>query len=206
LTYLHDQGIVHGDLKGVCVRTKQSPSCALTYLSDPKANILIDDNGHARLTDFTLIRILTDRWDRWECETSLLSLVKAGKLQWASPELIDPIGCGLEDCYPTKESDCYALGMVAYEVLSGKTPFAQHPLEVTLMKVLNGERPSRPRFLGGELFTDDIWNTLEHCWEHYPCDRLNAREILLCLEGNPVPVEVIYARGLRWRFDQYWDC
>jgi hypothetical protein len=34
LIYMHGQGIVHGDLKGVCVRTLSSPSC--TRLNRPK--------------------------------------------------------------------------------------------------------------------------------------------------------------------------
>ena len=33
-----------------------------------------------------------------------------------SPELLDPEGFGATDRRPTKQSDCYALGMVVYEV------------------------------------------------------------------------------------------
>ena len=33
-----------------------------------------------------------------------------------SPELLDPSGLDDRDPRPTKESDCYALGMVIYEV------------------------------------------------------------------------------------------
>jgi len=36
------------------------------------------------------------------------------------PELINPEQFGLEDNRPTKSSDCYALGMVIYEAISGK--------------------------------------------------------------------------------------
>ena len=41
-----------------------------------------------------------------------------------SPELLNPDLFGFEDSRPTKESDCYALGMVVLEVLSGRAPFA----------------------------------------------------------------------------------
>jgi len=37
-----------------------------------------------------------------------------------SPELIDPKE---GDGRPTKDSDCYALGMVVYETISGHLPF-----------------------------------------------------------------------------------
>lgn len=33
-----------------------------------------------------------------------------------SPELLDPERFGKSDDRPTKQSDCYALGMVVYEV------------------------------------------------------------------------------------------
>jgi hypothetical protein len=38
-----------------------------------------------------------------------------GTLCWMSPELLDPPRFGSNGC-PTRESDCYALGMVVYEV------------------------------------------------------------------------------------------
>ena len=43
-----------------------------------------------------------------------------------SPELLDPDRFGTGDCRPTKQSDCYALGMVVYEVrtISGFLVFA----------------------------------------------------------------------------------
>lgn len=33
LEYMHNKGVVHGDLKGVCVRTPQFPICTLTHLA-----------------------------------------------------------------------------------------------------------------------------------------------------------------------------
>ena len=38
-----------------------------------------------------------------------------GTLSWMGPELLDPPRFGSDGC-PTRESDCYALGMVIYEV------------------------------------------------------------------------------------------
>ena len=101
-----------------------------------------------------------------------------------SPELIDPGSFGLEKIRPTKESDCYALGMVIYEVLSGRAPFAPLRAPLVIQKVLNGERPGRPEGEGGAQFTDDIWRTLEHCWKHKPGERARAKAVLPCLEGT----------------------
>ena len=39
-----------------------------------------------------------------------------GSIRWMSPELIDPELFRVEGNRPTKMSDCYALGMVIYEV------------------------------------------------------------------------------------------
>ena len=61
-----------------------------------------------------------------------------------SPELLDPEHFGLTDSRPTKGSDCYALGMVIYEVLSGQAPFTQFKDFVVARKVIKGERPTRP--------------------------------------------------------------
>ena len=41
-----------------------------------------------------------------------------GSKRWMSPELLSPEKFKLTDARPTKPSDCYALGMVIYEVCS----------------------------------------------------------------------------------------
>ena len=49
-------------------------------------------------------------------KASLMSFTAGGTPRWMSPELLDPEGFGASDDRPTKKSDCYALGMVVYEV------------------------------------------------------------------------------------------
>ena len=68
-----------------------------------------------------------------------------------SPELIAPQRSGFEDSRPTRSSDCYALGMVVYETISGHLPFRKHTDLTVFVKVLEGERPHRE---GG--FTDSL--------------------------------------------------
>jgi len=106
-----------------------------------------------------------------------------------SPELIDPRRFGLNGSLPTKKSDCYALGMVIYEVLSGQAPFAQWEGPIVIRKAMNGERPGRPQWDEGKLFTDAMWRMVELCWKARPDDRISAKAVLLGLEGNPPPMK-----------------
>jgi len=99
-----------------------------------------------------------------------------------SPELFDPNKFGLKESRPTKESDCYALGMVMYEVLSGQTPHASWNQLVVIQKILDGERPRRPHGTQGAWFTDDLWGMLELCWKPHPDDRPALNTVLQCLQ------------------------
>ena len=178
---MHAQGIVYGNIKGVRVRTHRHPS-QLLRLSGPKAHILIDRNNRALLAGFALISLASDQ------ETCLSSCVEGGTIRWMTPELLDPERFGLKGSHPTKETDCYMLGMVIYEVLSGQTPFAPSNAPTIIRKILDGERPERPQGNAGKLFTDGIWSVVQRCWMHRPRDRISAKDILLGLEGSPTPL------------------
>jgi len=108
-----------------------------------------------------------------------------GAIPWMSPELLYPEKFCLQNNYPSVQSDCYALGMVIYEVLSGHGPFAVHRDPEVIIMVLGGERPERPRGDTGKLFTDEIWEVLELCWRQQPSDRPPVKHIIMCLGGKP---------------------
>ena len=99
-----------------------------------------------------------------------------------SPELLDPEQLYLKDCPPTKESDCYALGMVIYEVLSGQVPFAPFKVLIVIQMITKGERPQRLEGREGVWFTDDLWEMLNLCWEARPGSRPSIETIFECLE------------------------
>jgi len=147
LIYMHGKVVIHGDLKG--------------------ANILIDQDGHARLADFGLLTIVLDLTNL----TVSGSSAEGGMIRWTSPELLDPDRFGLKDNKPTRESDCYALGMVIYEVLSGKFPFAPLKDFIVMWKVIEGERPEIPEGVERAWFTGNLWQMLERCWESEPKSR-----------------------------------
>jgi len=158
LIYMHDQGIIHGNLKG--------------------ANILINHNGHACVSDLSLLAVTSDP------RIFVSSCIGSGKIPWMSPELLDPVRFGLMEGRPTKQSDCYALGMVVYEVLSGEKPYTPFEGPALLRKVLGSEPPDRPQGAQGEWLTDSIWLTLRLCWSPHPDGRPGLEAVLLCLQGS----------------------
>ena len=97
-----------------------------------------------------------------------------------SPELIVPEKFGFEKSRPAESSDCYALGMVIYETVSGKVPFHECMDTAASVKVIQGERPTR-----GEAFSDDLWKMLELCWAFQPDDRPNIFDVLQGLQMVP---------------------
>lgn len=165
--------MIHGDLKGVCFHFPD----LLRYLTNsPKANILIDGTGNALLADFGLLTIISN-------PANLLSSssdAQSGTVRWMGPELIAPNQYGFEKSRPTKSSDCYALGMVVYETVTGKLPFHNDTDITVSLKVVNGERPRRET-----TFTDRLWRMLERCWAPHPDDRPTIEGVLQCLEATP---------------------
>ena len=112
-----------------------------------------------------------------------------GPLRWMSPELLDPAQLGAKNGRPTKESDCYALGMVVLEVLTGKVPFSHCSNLLVMRKIIEGEHPDRPTGPEAVWFTDDLWAVLEQCWLHEPERRPTIKGVLECLEQGSVTWE-----------------
>ena len=134
---------------------------------------MIDQDRHPCWTDFGDLNFEPD-FSNCTVESS-----DNGTTRWMSPELLDPRRFGLQNSQNTKESDCYALGMVILEVLSGQVPFASYHSNTVMLKVLNGEHPERPQ---EAWFTSDVWGTLEGCWAPQPRDRPELEVVLQCLE------------------------
>jgi len=92
-----------------------------------KTNVLINRDRRAFIADFGLTTItgVATHGAVYASQASLISndtlmsFTVGGTYRWMSPELLDPERFGIplsEDCRPTRQSDCYALGMLIYEV------------------------------------------------------------------------------------------
>ena len=127
-----------------------------------------------------------------------------GTVRWMSPELIDPVQFGVKGNRPTKMSDCYAFGMVIYEVgvsvgglvlqvlkcaqvLCGHNPYhGMRKLEI-MPAILEGVRPEKPKNAMDLGFTEALWETVEKCWAGDRSARPDVKEILSCLSVTRLP-------------------
>jgi len=162
--------MVHGDLKG--------------------ANILVNQRFRACLADFGLSTIAgvecrasdTASLASVVSKTSLVSFTAGGTARWMSPELLDPDRFGNGGRRPTKRSDCYALGMVIYEVLSGNIPFweIRNGLAV-VTTILEGHRPQMPEGEGVRGFTKGLWRVVQNSWHADASERPGVKNLLFHL-------------------------
>ena len=154
-----------------------------------QANVLIDNTGTACVADFGLM-IMADLGTILLSETAVSS---GGTLYRMSPELLYPSRFG-SNGRPTHESDCYALGMVVYEVgwlyssrrplthasqvLTGLQPF-RHLHDYTAVAVaLEGKRPEKPLDAESLGFSHTLWSLVELCWSEPSSARPTAQRLL----------------------------
>lgn len=101
--------MVHGDLRGVReIRTLSYPG--FSHPGRAKANIAVNDIGEAVLSDIGVLRVALDDSNP---AAATAGLIEANAVRWMPPELLDP---QVVNPRLTKETDVYALGMVAVEV------------------------------------------------------------------------------------------
>ncbi|KDN38528.1 hypothetical protein RSAG8_09417, partial [Rhizoctonia solani AG-8 WAC10335] len=151
LAYLHDNDIVHGDLKG--------------------GNVLISQDGTPMLMDFgnAILQDATLQFTQTNTGPSF-------SLRWTAPEILE----GTRFLAHTMVGDIYSLGMTILEALTSQVPFADKSERSLLTYiVLHKKLPTRPekviptRSIDG----DKLWAILIKCWSYDPKDRPDARAV-----------------------------
>ncbi|TFK28396.1 kinase-like protein [Coprinopsis marcescibilis] len=159
IQYLHENGIIHGDLKAV--------------------NILVTQSGHACLADFGLSKVTECSAHSWPSirDTPVSGV---GTLRWQAPELFDPED---ERTSLTMKCDIYSFSCVCYEIMTGRVPFYEHTRDETvIIKVMDGLQPSKPTPQDDAYtkfgLTEAIWGLITECWQRDPSMRPDAAEIV----------------------------
>jgi tRNA A-37 threonylcarbamoyl transferase component Bud32 len=160
----HEAGVIHCDVK--------------------PANVIVDDQGRAKLTDFGIARAA-----RGPREHELI-----GTARYIAPERI-------EGEAPTERSDIYSLGLVAYELLAGRPANAEMQTEDLLRERLDGPPPSLRTARVG--VSDDVDAVIRKALARAPEDRYPSagtfsRELLGAVErGDATGVIVTRPRPRR---------
>jgi serine/threonine-protein kinase len=155
LAFAHEQGIIHGDLKG--------------------SNILVTPEGNIKLLDFGLGRRIP-RSGMAQVTTSCLTLTEAGATAGTLPYLAPEVLRG----NPTSlQSDIWALGVLFYQMALGELPFCgATPFELSV-EIMVG----KPQKL--EKLVEPLQSTVRRCLEKDPVNRIpQGRDLVSALEGN----------------------
>ncbi|KAJ7318997.1 kinase-like domain-containing protein [Mycena albidolilacea] len=157
LQYLHEQKIVHGDLKG--------------------ANILVTPSHRACIADFGLSSIAEVKTVQFTHSTAN---GRGGTVRYQAPELFEG-----DDSRRHHGSDVYAFSCVCYEILTGQIVFPEFHDAAVMLRVLQGTRPPRPESCSATA-CDSLWELMQKCWEHNLHMRPTASEIVERLGGSSV--------------------
>ncbi|MCH7813668.1 MAG: protein kinase [Planctomycetes bacterium] len=124
VNYAHQRGVIHRDLK--------------------PANILIDDQGQPHVLDFGLAKPIESADSESSAVTQLsLTGQVIGTLPYMSPEQTsgDPSDIDIR-------SDVYSLGVVFYQMLTGRYPYSVAGPAADVMRTIAEVRPIKPSAFG----------------------------------------------------------
>ena len=148
ISHAHGRGVVHGDLKS--------------------SNIMVGPDGHITILDFGLAVRCDSRTAAGEGESTIASPSSeaAGTVPYMAPEII-------RGQTPTVHSDIWALGVLLFEMIVGRRPFAgKTPYELA-SNILVNQRTRMESLIQGP-----IREVVDRCLRIDPRDRYpSAREL-----------------------------
>ena len=116
-----------------------------------------------RLTDFGIARVLDA-----PALTTTGALI--GTPNYLAPEII-------EGARPTPAADVYAFGMVLYELLVGRPPYAGYTPRTVLKRHTDHQPVRHPGI------PDDMWRAIAACVDKTPTKRPSAAELVGTMRG-----------------------
>ncbi|CAN5148460.1 hypothetical protein BH24ACT17_BH24ACT17_04730 [soil metagenome] len=148
LAHAHERGVIHRDIK--------------------PHNILLDENGHAKVTDFGIARAL-------DATQATRTGAYLGTALYSSPEQ-------LQGQKVTPKSDVYSLGATLYQAAVREPPFVgQTPIEIASQHVSKTPVPCRER---GADVSKGLEALILACLAKNPDERPTAEEMRSRLEAE----------------------
>ncbi len=162
LAAAHEKGIVHRDIK--------------------PENVFVAKNGHVKILDFGVAKLLPSfEASGVDTETPTASATQpgtaVGTVAYMSPEQIrgQPVDA---------RSDLFSLGVVLYEMLSGKRPFQRDTPADTMSAILREEPPDLSET--NRSVPAALESLVRHCLEKEPDGRFQAaRDVVFALQALP---------------------
>jgi serine/threonine protein kinase len=149
--------------KQVCEGLIEAHRLGVVHRDLKPQNVMIDREGNARIMDFGLARFV-------EAEGVTGSGVLLGTPEYMSPEQVD-----LKEV--DARSDIYSLGIILYEMVTGKVPFeGETPLSIAIKH--KNEKPRDLRELN-PLVPESLTSLIYRCLEKDRAERYQSAEELL---------------------------
>ncbi|MBK8247448.1 MAG: serine/threonine protein kinase [Gemmatimonadetes bacterium] len=186
-----------GLLRDVCRAVQHAHQHLVVHRDLKPSNVLVTAAGEVKLLDFGIAKRLEEATDPGATRTGLRLMTPA----YAAPEQV--LGRAL-----SVRTDVYALGMMAWELLTGRLPFdlaGASPAQVERLVVEH--EPGRPSVAGaaaGVVVSRDQWADLDVFCQtalqkdparRYATVDAMARDLERFLAGEPLE-----ARGDSWRY------